>query len=180
MSNETETTVVEMTTKEAPMTKEQLTTKIAELEQTNETLVKEMQEREYEVDFKSKKVFDRLLKFLEKDAPWGHTTATGLIMLYHNLREAKELTKDKEWNGVIAVRSTSVSILWQMVTKMTGSGFFEAKAFVELMANVGESLSNAVQSVNDDNTELRNTHMELAKLQQELDRMSVEGPAEVE
>ena len=65
-----------------------------------------------------------------------------------------------------------------MVTKMTGSGFYEAKTFVELMANIGESLSNAVQAVNDDNVELRETHMELAKVQQELDKLSVEGPSE--
>ena len=46
------------------------------------------------------------------------------------------------------------------------------------MANIGETLSTAVQSVNDDNTELRETHMELAKVQQELDKLNVEGPTE--
>jgi len=181
MSKETETKVVEMTTEEAPKTIEQLKAKEAELDQINEDLIKEMQEREYPVDFKTKKVFDKLLKFLEKDAPWGHTTATGLIMLYHNLREAKEVVKDKEFNGIVAVRSTSVTILWQMVTKMTGSGFYEAKAFVELMANVGESLSNAVQASQDDNQALRDNHSELAKVQQDISELeakaAVEGPA---
>lgn len=176
MSKEATMSVVE-SQEETTMTKDQIEAKIARLEEKNETLIKEMQERDYEVDFKSKKVFDRLVKFLEKDAPWGHTTATGLIMLYHNIREQKEVTKDKEWNGIINIRSASVTILWQMVTKMTGSGFYEAKTFVELMANIGETLSTAVQAVNDDNQELRETHMELAKLQQELDKISVEGPA---
>jgi uncharacterized protein Yka (UPF0111/DUF47 family) len=180
MSKETETKVVDMTTEKAPKTVEQLKTRESELDQINENLIKEMQEREYPVDFKTKKVFDKLLKFLEKDAPWGHTTATGLIMLYHNLREAKELVKDKEFNGIVAVRSTSVTILWQMVTKMTGSGFYEAKSFVELMANVGESLSEAVQNVQKDNQSLRDNHSELAKVQQELSDLetqtSVEGP----
>ena len=180
MSKETETKVVDMTTEKAPKTVEQLKAREAELDQLNESLIKEMQEREYEIDFKTKKVFDKLLKFLEKDAPWGHTTATGLIMLYHNLREAKEIVKDKEFKGLIPVRSTSVTILWQMVTKMTGSGFYEAKSFVELMANVGESLSEAVQNVQKDNQSLRDNHSELAKVQQELSDLetqtSVEGP----
>jgi len=96
MSKETETKVVEMATEAAPKTIEQLKVRESELDQINDDLIKEMQTREYEIDFKTKKVFDRLLKFLEKDAPWGHTTATGLIMLYHNLREAKEIVKDKE------------------------------------------------------------------------------------
>jgi uncharacterized protein Yka (UPF0111/DUF47 family) len=181
MSKETETKVVEMATEKAPKTMEELKAKESQLDKINEDLIKEMQEREYEIDFKTKKVFDRLLKFLEKDAPWGHTTATGLIMLYHNLREAKELVKEKEFNGLIPVRSTSVTILWQMVTKMTGNGFYEAKTFVELMANVGESLSAAVQKVQNDNQALRDNHSELAKVQQEISELeaqaSVEGPS---
>ena len=180
MSKETETKVVEMATEAAPKTIEQLKVRETELDQINDDLIKEMQTREYEIDFKTKKVFDRLLKFLEKDAPWGHTTATGLIMLYHNLREAKEIVKDKEFKGLIPVRSTSVTILWQMVTKMTGSGFYEAKTFVELMANVGESLSSAVEKVQEDNQALRDNHSELAKVQQELSELeaqaAVEGP----
>ena len=178
MSKETETKVVEMATEAAPKTIEQLKVRESELDQINDDLIKEMQTREYEIDFKTKKVFDKLLKFLEKDAPWGHTTATGLIMLYHNLREAKEVVKDKDFKGLVPVRSTSVTILWQMVTKMTGNGFYEAKSFVELMANVGESLSTAVQKVQEDNQALRDNHAELAKVQQEIDQLSVEGPSE--
>jgi hypothetical protein len=177
MSKE-ETKVVEMATEETPQTLEQLKAREAELDKINEDLIKEMQEREYEIDFKTKKVFDKLLKFLEKDAPWGHTTATGLIMLYHNLREAKEVVKDKEFNGLVPVRSTSVTILWQMVTKMTGNGFYEAKSFVELMANVGESLSDAVQKVQTDNQALRDNHAKLAKVQQEIDKLNVEGSSQ--
>jgi gas vesicle protein len=67
-----------------------------------------------------------------------------------------------------------------MVTKMTGSGFYEAKSFVELMANVGESLSTAVQKVQEDNQSLRDNHSELAKVQQEISELEqqemVEGP----
>lgn len=153
--------------------KSELLARQKELEGLNEKLLKEMQEREYEIDFKNKKVFDRLVKFLEKDAPWGHTTATGLIMLFHNMREQKELVKDKEWNGIAKLRAANVSILWSMVTKMTGSGFYEAKSFVELMAACGESLSNAVQKVHNDNQAIRETHAQLAQIDQDLDSPDV-------
>jgi hypothetical protein len=149
--------------------KSELLERQKELEALNEKLIKEMQEREYEIDFKNKKVFDRLVKFLEKDAPWGHTMATGLIMLFHNMREQKELVKDKEWNGIAKLRAANVSILWSMVTKMTGSGFYEAKSFVELMAACGESLSNAVQKVHNDNQAIRDTHAQLAQIDQDID-----------
>jgi len=157
------------TTKEV-FKKSELLAQQKELFETGERLLKEMQQREYTIELKEKKIFDRLIKFLEKDAPWGHTTATGLVMLYHNLREEKEkMLKEKEWNGKIKLRSANVTILWSMVTKMSGNGFHEAKAFIELMAVCGESLSKAVQNAHQDNQELRENH---AKLSQIDDRLS--------
>ena len=153
-----------------------------DLHEKSETLVKEMSEREYEIDFKNTKLLNSLIKFLEKDAPWGHTTATGLIMLYHNMREQKEVAKAKDWNGIVKLRAANTTILWTMVTKMTGSGFYEAKNFVELMAQVGESLSNAVQKCHEDNQELRDVHTDLSKIENLItDRKNeelVEGPKE--
>lgn len=166
MSNEMNTaeTAAEVT----PRKKSELLAEQKELFETNESLLKEMQEREYTIDIKSKKIFDGLLKFLEKDAPWGHTTATGLIMLYHNLREQKVITHAKDWDGTINLRSANVTIMWSMVTKMTGKGFYEAKAFVELMAVCGESLSKAVQAAHNDNSKLRENHHRLSQVDDQL------------
>ena len=54
MSKETETKVVEMATEAAPKTIEQLKVRESELDQINDDLIKEMQTREYEIDFKTK------------------------------------------------------------------------------------------------------------------------------
>jgi hypothetical protein len=67
----------QVTETKATLKKSELIAEQKELFELNETLIKEMQEREYSIDMKSKKIFDSLLKFLEKDSPWGHTTATG-------------------------------------------------------------------------------------------------------
>lgn len=166
MSNTIET--AEMAAEVTPRKKSELLAEQKELFELNETLLKEMQEREYTIDIKSKKIFDGLLKFLEKDAPWGHTTATGLIMLYHNLREQKVITHAKDWDGSINLRSANVTIMWSMVTKMTGKGFYEAKAFVELMAVCGESLSKAVQAAHNDNSKLRENHHRLSQVDDQL------------
>ncbi len=164
------------------MTVKELESLLEETNAKSESLVKEMSAREYEIDFKSAKLLNSLIKFLEKDAPWGHTTATGLIMLYHNMREQKEFAKAKDWNGVVKLRAANTTILWTMVTKMTGSGFYEAKNFVELMAQVGESLSNAVQKCHEDNQELRDTHQDLSKIENLISEKNneelVEGPKE--
>ena len=161
--------VSEKNVTQEPLKKSELIAKQKELLELHENLLKEMQEREYAIDLNNRKIFDRLLKFLEKDSPWGHTTATGLVMLYHNLREQKEMViKAKDWDGKINLRSANVTILWSMVTKMTGHGFHEAKSFIELMAVCGESLSNAVQSAHKDNQQLRETHANLSELDDKL------------
>jgi len=152
-----------------PLKKSELIAKQKELMELNEKLLKEMQEREYTIDLNNKKIFDRLVKFLEKDAPWGHTTATGLVMLYHNLREQKDIIiKTKDWDGKIQLRSANVTILWSMVTKMTGNGFHEAKAFIELMAVCGETLASAVQRAHQDNQQLRENHARLSQIDDQL------------
>lgn len=167
MSNVNET--VEQNAEMKPQQKKsELLAKQRELNELNEGLLKEMQAREYPIDIKSKKIFDGLLRFLEKDAPWGHTTATGLIMLYHNLREQKEITRTEDWDGIIQLRSANVTIMWSMVTKMTGKGFYEAKSFVELMAVCGESLSKAVQQAHNDNSKLRENHHALSMVDDQL------------
>tara|TARA_B100001057_G_scaffold298711_1_gene298843 strand:- start:812 stop:1402 length:591 start_codon:yes stop_codon:yes gene_type:complete len=155
-------------------TDDELYKKQTELTTYSAELVRDMQAREYEIDFKSKKLLNELLKFLEKDAEWGHTTATGLIMLYHNLREAKEATKEKDWDGNIKLRAANVTILWTMVTKMTGKGFYSAKNFVELMAQIGQSLSTVTQKVHEDNQELRDVHANLGFIENEMENRKLE------
>jgi hypothetical protein len=179
MTEETTLEVVKDTASSLPK-KSELLARHSELMEKNEKLLSEMQMREYEVDFKSKKIFDKLLKFLEKDSEWTHTTAAGLIMLYHNLREEKPKTTEKDWNCQVALRAANVSILWQMMTRMTGKGFYEARDFVELMAAIGEPVSKAVQRVHADNQEIRDNHAELSKLDQILDSGQYEADTEVE
>ena len=165
-NQETATQEVQETTK--PL-KSVLVKEHKELMEENDRLLAEMQEREYGIDFKSKKVYDKLLKFLEKEAQWSHTTAAGLVMLYHNLREQKDITRTEEWDNIINLRSANVSILWQMMTKMSGNGFYEAKNFVEMMAAIGQEISMAVGRLHQDNQALRDNHAQLAKLDQAID-----------
>ncbi len=166
-----ETQVIEM---EKPETQKEKRSDVLKehklLLKQNEDLLKEMQEREYIVNFKDKGVYGRFCKFLEKDCEWTHTTSAGLIMLYNNVRQEKVKTKEDDWNGDIVLRSVNVSTLWQMLTTMKGKGFYEAKQFVELMAVIGQPISEAVRQVHKDNESLRDAHEALARLDDKLDR----------
>ena len=65
----------------------------------NEDLLRVLQTNEYDIPMASSKLYKQLMKFLEKDAEWGHTTATGLVMLYSNLKENSKAVQSKDWDG---------------------------------------------------------------------------------
>jgi len=142
----------------------------------NEDLLRALQTNEYDIPVGSVKLYKQIMKFLEKEADWGHTTATGLIMLYSNLKEQQPVTREKDCDGIIKLRGTSITIFWTMITSMKGKGFFAARDFVEMMAAFGADLSKVVGKVHEDNQALRDNHAEVALLQQEIDKVTVEGP----
>ena len=141
--------------------------------QKNEDLLRNLQQNEYDIPMTSPKLYKKLMKFLEKDADWGHTTATGLVMLYSNLKENAKTVQAKDWDGIVKLRGTSITILWSMVTSMKGRGFFEARNFIELMAAFGQDLSRVVQKVHEDNQELRDNHVRLSELDTEVNQPDV-------
>lgn len=146
-----------------------LLSKQKELEDRNDVLLKEMQERNYELSFENKKIFNQLMKYLEHKADWKHTTASGLVMLYNNLRESKLLVQSKDWDNTIKLRAANIATLYNMMLNMSGKGYFEAADFIGLMASIGESLSNSYNKFNEDNQALRDAHTDLAQIDQLLD-----------
>ena len=139
----------------------------------NEDLLRSLQTNEYDIPVGTAKLYKQIMKFLEKEADWGHTTATGLIMLYSNLKEQQPVIREKDWDGIIKLRGTSITIFWSMITSMKGKGFFAARDFVEMMAAFGQDLSKVVGQVHTDNQALRENHTHMAELDQEVNRPEV-------
>ena len=139
----------------------------------NEDLLRNLQTNEYDIPVGTAKLYKQIMKFLEKDADWGHTTATGLIMLYSNLKEQQPVIREKDWNGIVKLRGTSITIFWTMITSMKGQGFFSARDFVEMMAAFGKDLADVVNKVHEDNSALRENHSKLAELDKEVNSPDV-------
>lgn len=150
-----------------PELKSVLIAKQKELNSKVESLITEIQSKEYVVEIGAKKLFNKLMKFLENDAKWTNATAAGLIMLYSNMKEQQKLIPH-DWDGNIMLRSSSVIVFWSMLSKMEGSGFYEARSFVELMAACGKSLTDAVNKTNKETDVLRSLHSELSVLDDSL------------
>ena len=90
-------------------------------------------------------------------------------MLYNNMNEQKEAIRrlendGKGWDGIVKLRTANVTVLWKMLTQMTGTGFYAAKDFVGVMAKIGDDISKAIQQVDKKNAEVRDMHMKLEQI----------------
>lgn len=140
-----------------------------ELDKKCQEMLAEAQKVEYSISFGTKKVFTECMKYLEKNSPWNAYTAAGLIMLYNNMNEQKEVIKrlesdGKTWDGIVKLRTANITILWKMLTQMTGTGFYAAKDFVGVMAKIGDDVTKAIQQVDKKNAEIRDIHTKLEQL----------------
>jgi hypothetical protein len=147
------------------MTLEEIKAEMTALNGESERILKENQERSYPINVKDQKTFNILLKQIEKNVKWTHHEAAPLVALWMDLK-SKKSHMDEEGN--IHIRTANVSTLYQSMLKMTGTGVYEAKDHMTLLAQVGESISNAMESVAKDNLELREIHTRLSALDDQL------------
>jgi uncharacterized protein YgiM (DUF1202 family) len=144
---------------------EEIKLEIADLSAESTIILKENQERTYSINVKDVKTFNILLKQIEKNTKWTHTDAASLVALWMDLKSRKN---EIDAEGNIQMRTATVSSLYQTMLKMTGTGVYEAREHMILLAQIGESISNAMEQVAQDNLQLREIHTRLSLLDDQL------------
>lgn len=160
MANVEEAQVIEERTVEV------IKAEIEEISKKAEKLALEIQFREYGINIENKRNLQRLINYVENNAAWSHQDAAGLIALHANLKEAE--VKGLDEDGNLKLRSINLNTLYNVFLKSSGKGLKSAKDHISLLTIVGESVSNSMQTMADDNQELRDIHQELSKLDDEL------------
>lgn len=150
--------------KKSELIKEQIA-----LEKQYTTESNAMIEQTYSVKVGTKSSFDRLMKYIEHDAEFDHSTATGIALLFSNLKQQKPFTRDAEWNGSILLKTSSCLVLWKSLMSFKGKGFYEAKSFLETIQLIGPELSKAVNIIDEKNVALRGLHSRLNEIDNILD-----------
>lgn len=145
--------------KKSDLLKEQV-----ELENQYNDLSTTYLEKVYPIKIGNKSNVSKLIRFVEHDAEFDHSTATGITILYNNLKNEKDSIKGKEWDGVFKLRTASCLILWKTLMSYKGKGFFEAKEFLNMVQLVGPELSEAVKLIDADNLALRGYHSRLNEI----------------
>jgi hypothetical protein len=146
------------------MSPQEIEAEIKELSDISGKILIENRDRTYPINVENTKGLNTLIKHIEK-ASWSHNTAAALIALVMDLRDQKAKIDE---NGNIHVRTANVSSLYQTMLKYTGTGFYEAKEHVQILATVGESISDAMEDVTKDNNTLREIHTRLSSLDDEM------------
>lgn len=117
-----------------------------------------------------KKVFRKLLDYLNKDVEFNAKNAVNLLILVRNMEENKAWVNSTTFDNVIILRSASVLALWRFITEaFTGHGYFEAKIFLEVWANCGQTLNDAVRQIQKDNAVTRKIGVDLNAVNDEFD-----------
>ena len=140
-----------------------------ELEKQYESESVQMLEDTYSVKIGSKVNFDRLIKMVEHEFEFDYHTATGLALLYSNLKQQKPFTREDDWNGSILLKTSSCLMMWKFISTYKGKGFFEAKAFLEMIQLIGPEVSKACNTINDKQANVRGLHLRLDEIDNILD-----------
>jgi len=156
MSNQTET---------VKRTKAEIEAEINELQAKAETLAIETQRKEYDIHVQDEKNLKSLTIHLEQNVPWGHQDAATLIAMSANMREQAGKVDE---NGNIKLRSVNLNSLYNSFLKVQGKGVKAAKEHVTFLAISGQSISQGMEMLADDNQELRDIHSKLNELDNEL------------
>lgn len=140
-----------------------------ELEKQYESESVQMLEDTYSVKIGSKANFDKLIKMVEHEFEFDYHTATGLALLYSNLKQQKPFTREDDWNGSILLKTSSCLMMWKFISTYKGKGFFEAKAFLEMIQLIGPEVSKACNTINEKQTAVRGLHLRLDEIDNILD-----------
>ena len=125
------------------------------------------------------RAFRHLLDYLYKDVKWNAKSAAGLLVLVKNMEENKPWVRDKEFNNIIRLRSANVLVLWRSILEdMEGKGFYEAKTFLEVWANCGKGISDAVREIQKKHEEVRNIGTQLNTIEEEYNHSEDDLPKE--
>lgn len=115
-------------------------------------------EETYFITVGSKNAFDKIYKYIETSVEWDYTTATGVALLFTNLKQQKPFTREKDWDGKIELKTSSCLSLWKMFMSMKGRGFYEARNFLDSLMLVGPELSKTVGEIQDKQLVVRHFH----------------------
>ena len=154
------------------------------LENQRETLTKKVDELQikaseetFAITLDDRKQVKLVMDHLNKGYTWKTSNAAVLVSLYDQLKKQnKELLNSDVEETVINLRGHEFNALYQALLNVEGTGIESARKFITMLTHIGETVSNAMTLLAELNSEISETHKELAEVEEQLRNAEVVEP----
>jgi|TARA_B100001248_G_scaffold71731_1_gene50797 alkyl hydroperoxide reductase subunit AhpF len=154
------------------------------LENQRATLTKKVDELQvraaeetFAITLDDRKQVKTVMEHLNKGYTWKTSNAAVLVSLYDQLKKQnKELLNSDAEDTVINLRGHELNALYQALLNVEGTGVESARKFITMLTHIGETVSSAMTSLAELNSEISETHKELAEVEDKLNNAEVVEP----
>ena len=134
-------------------------------------------EETFAITLDDRKQVKLVMDHLNKGYTWKTSNAAVLVSLYDQLKKQnKELLNSDAEETVINLRGHELNALYQALLNVEGTGIESARKFITMLTHIGETVSNAMTLLAELNSEISETHKELAEVEEQLRNAEVVEP----
>lgn len=138
----------------------------------------------YELHFDDMSMVSRILSHIDKDYEWQSRNATLTVHVYDKLKAEKNRISASDVNttdGItLNMQATELTGLYNILLNITGTGVEKARSFARLLTNVGQQVSEAMESLAKKNEEIQAMHAELRDLEYKIQENEISKQVEEE
>ena len=171
----TEVTDVKVNSEETntPKTLEQLEEEATILSEEVNKDAKDLTTALYEIDFVNEANISMTMKYIDKNLEWSIKEAALYVELYKNLKseKARIKTATEDTEKLVRLNSMNLNTLYTSMTLVKGQGISQAKAFLTLLTNIGNVITESMNKMAENNKVVQDKHTILAELDVEITKM---------
>lgn len=149
---------------------EDLKNQIKELEKKVTDLQVESAGQEFTLTVRDNRELKDILNLIDKNYKWNSKNAALTVHVYDTLKLAasSDTVTVTEGGIEIPLKATIMTGLYNILLNIENVGVEAARKVTRILTQVGQEVSNAMTKLAEDNEEIKEIHLELQRLEQQL------------
>ena len=152
----------------------------AQLENETNEIQETLARKTYVVDLETESTLNAVLKQIDKSYEWSIKNAALIVNLHDSLKAEKAKNRlEGEGTTTVELGTVDLNTLYTVLTNINGTGVEAARTFTRLLTNIGKQVTDALNSMAEENKVIQQKHAELAELDLAIENYNKEEvPAE--
>jgi hypothetical protein len=142
--------------------------KITKLEKKATDLQVKSAQRFFTLTFEDSLEYQNVLDLIDNDYTWQSKSAALTVHVYDKIKEAAEKAEPTEGGIDIKLQATIMTGLYNILLNIEAVGVKKARVLARILTNIGHQVSAAMNTLAQDNEEIKAIHLEIAELEQKL------------